>query len=217
MRLMHNLRLSHLVFSRALIIFFLASFAFAVPAFSQNGGLKGKVRAANGKGIANATIIVRQNGKDMKTARSDSKGDFRISGLKSGIYSIVFEARGYAAGLLADVEVKKGIRDLGDRLVLAVDRGTLVFIRGSVFYKEGVSLPGARVELALVNPDGTTRRLATAVSDISGEFSFRRPEGPAKLRVTAKYKGVTGYKDVDVDTAAIYRTAITLDIFRKDN
>ncbi|HBR57644.1 MAG TPA: hypothetical protein DEA22_09270, partial [Blastocatellia bacterium] len=65
------------------------------------------------------------------------KGSFAISGLKPGTYSVVFEARGYAIGLLAGVEVKKGIRDLGDRLILAVDRGTLVFVRGSVFTKEG--------------------------------------------------------------------------------
>lgn len=189
---------------------------FAVHSAAQESGVKGKVRAASGKGIPNASVTVRQDGKDLRTVRSDARGDFRISGLRPGVYSIVFDARGYAAGLLADVEVKKGIRDLGDRLILAVDRGTLVFVRGSVFTKEGVSLPGARVELALVNADGTTRKLASDVTSVSGEFSFRRPEGPAKLRVTAKYKGVSGSKDVEVDTAAIYRTALTLDIPQQD-
>lgn len=212
---MRKLGFIQIVILRSAAILLLA--VVAIDASAQEIGVKGKVRSTGGKGIPNVSVTVRQGGKNLKTVRSDARGDFRILGLRPGVYSIEFEARGYAAGLLADVEVKKGIRDLGDRLILTVDRGTLVFVRGSVFTKEGVSLPGARVELALVNADGTTRKLASDVTTVTGEFSFRRPEGPAKLRVTAKYKGVSGSKDVEVDTAAIYRTAITLDIPAKDN
>ena len=108
------------------------------------------------------------------------------------------------------------MRDLGSRLILAADQGSQIIVRGSVFYKEGTSLTGAKVELELVNADGSTKKLASAYTTISGEFTFRRPGGNAKLRVTAKFKGATASKDIDVDNAAIYRTAITLDISRTE-
>ncbi len=214
--LMHNFGSLFSNLLRTAFFVFMAA-AFTIAAYPQTGGVKGKVRSTSGKGIPNASVVVRQDGKDIKSATADAKGSFAISGLKPGTYSVVFEARGYAIGLLAGVEVKKGIRDLGDRLILAVDRGTLVFVRGSVFTKEGFSLPGVRVDLALINGDGTTRKLDSEVTNVGGEFSFRRPEGPAKLRVTAKYKGVSGSKDIEVDTAAIYRTSIILDVTSKDN
>jgi hypothetical protein len=194
----------------------LTAFCLLQSVFAQ-GGVKGKIRATNGSGIANATITARQEGKDLKTVRSDSKGNFVLDGLRSGVYNIVFDADGYAAGVKFGVEVKNGkTMDLGDRLILGVDQGSLVLIKGAVFFKEGFSVTGAKIELEQVNADGSAKNIGSSFSSVSGEFSFRQPNRDGKYRVTAKYKGVTGSKEVSVDNPGIYRVAITLDISKAD-
>jgi hypothetical protein len=181
------------------------------------GGIKGKVRTPSGNGIASATITARKNGSDIATATSDSSGSFVINGLESGRYNIVFDAKGYSSGVLYNIEVKKKKTiDLGDRLILSTDQGTLVLVKGSVFFKEGTSISGAKVELEKVAADGSVRRLGSAYTNVSGEFTFRQPEGAAKLRIRASYKGVEGTKEIEVDAAAIYRLAVTLDVSRSD-
>lgn len=198
-------------------VFALAS-AFILPpsSFGQSGGVKGKVKSNKGSGIPNATVTARQSGKDIKTVRSDSKGVFQLTGLDSGVYSLVFDADGFQSGYLQGVEVKTGIRDLGERLILFPDQGTQVIINGSVFYKEGVSLGGAKIEIERLNSDGSWKKVTTLYTTIQGEFTFRQPEAAAKFRITAKYKGAEGTKEVEVNTAAIYRLAITLDISRSE-
>ncbi len=56
----------------------------SVSVFAQTGGLKGKVRNNSGDGIANAAVIVRREDKNIKSAKSDAKGNFRIEGLATG-------------------------------------------------------------------------------------------------------------------------------------
>lgn len=184
--------------------------------FAQSGGVKGKVKSNRGSGIPNATVTARQSGKDIKTVRADGKGSFQLTGLQSGVYSLVFDADGFQSGLLQGVEVKGGVRDLGDRLILFPDQGTMVIINGSIFYKEGTSLGGAKIEIERQNADGSWKKVTTLYTGIQGEFTFRQPEGAAKFRITAKYKGAEGVKEVEVDTAAIYRLAITLDVSRTE-
>jgi hypothetical protein len=197
-------------------ILLIAVFALAPSAFAQSGGVKGKVKSNRGTGIPNATVTARQSGKDIKTVHSDAKGSFQLTGLQSGVYSLVFDADGFQSGLLQGVEVKGGVRDLGDRLVLMPDQGTQVIINGSVFYKEGTSLGGAKIEIERQNADGSWKKVSTLYTTIQGEFTFRQPEAAAKFRITAKYKGAEGEKEVEVNTAAIYRLAITLDISRTE-
>lgn len=183
---------------------------------AQSGGLKGKIRNQKGNGIPNATIEARQDGAIVRSARSNNKGDFVINGLRSGKYNISFDADGYSTGVLFNIEVGNSVRDLGGRLILAPDQGSIVFIRGAVFFKEGNSLQGARVDLELIREDGSTKKVDSGYTDISGEFAFRRPPGAGKYRVTARFKKASGSKEITVDNAAIYRTAITLDISRND-
>jgi hypothetical protein len=204
---------------KAVISAVLSALVLAISAASvnaQGGGVKGKVRTSSGRGIANATIAVQLNGKEITHATTDADGNFVVKGLNPGKYTVVFDARGYSSGTLYNVEIMKNIRDLGDRLILSVDRGTQVIVSGSVFFKEGTSVTGAKVELARINADGSVKTIATAYTNVSGEFGFRQPEGAAKFRVTASYKGVTGSKDIEVDMAAVYRTAISLDISRAE-
>ncbi len=91
-----------------------------------------------------------------------------------------------------------------------------MIIQGSVFFKDGTSVPGAKVEFAKVS-DGSARRLLTSFTSYSGEFGFSQPDnGPATYRITATYKDSTATKDVEVASAAVYRTALNLDINRPE-
>jgi hypothetical protein len=192
--------------------------AFAAVAAAQDtGGAKGKVRNLQDVGIADATISARQKGVDLKTVKSDAKGNFQIDGLEPGIYNLAFEARGYSAAVQYNVEIKKGkIRDLGDRLILMVDRGSRVIVRGTVFFKDGFLAPGAKVSVERVNADGSTKKLGETFANREGEFSLSQPEGPAKLRIKATWKDAKGTKEIEVDSAQVYRLAVSLDTVRPD-
>lgn len=189
----------------------------ALTAAAQPGGLKGKVRNNSGQAISNASITLTRGSDEVKAVRSSSDGSFEIKSIEPGFYGLRVDADGYASGSLFSLEIKKGkTRDLGDKLFLRVDQGTLVILRGTVFFKEGTSVTGAKVELERVNDDGTTKDLGSTTSSASGDFIFRQPPGAAKYRVTAKYNGVAGTKEITVDNPAMYQLAITLDISRKD-
>jgi hypothetical protein len=194
----------------------LTAYCLLLTAYAQNtGGAKGKVRNLRGDSLSGATVTARFNGKDIATATTNGKGEFVITGLESGVYNFVFDAKGYATGIKYGVEVKSGkTRDLGGNLILMVDRGSKVVIQGSVFFKDGTSVTAAKVTVDKVNADGGTQRLGTGYTNVSGEFTFSQPEGRAKYRITATYKDSAATKEIDVDSAAIYRTAISLDINR---
>lgn len=191
-------------------------FLLAISAFAQTGGIKGKVRSPKGGGVSNATVTARIDGKDLKSVTSDKDGNFVLDGLNAGKYNVVFEARGFSAGLLRDVEIRSGkMRDLGERLILSVDQGTLVMIRGSVFNQDGRSVTGAKVVLEKMNADGSTKKIQTLSTSSSGEFVFRQPEGASKLRITASLGDAKESKEIEVDQAAIYRLAIKLNLAKK--
>lgn len=184
---------------------------------AQSTGLKGRIRANSGSGISNATVTLTKGTADIKSARSLTDGRFEISGVEPGYYNLRVEADGYASASMFSVELKKGkVRDLGDKLFLRVDQGTLVIIRGSVFFKEGTSVTRAKVEIERINEDGSTKSLESTESSVSGEFVFRRPPGAAKYRITAKYNGSAAAKEISVENAAVYRVAISLDLSSKE-
>ncbi len=203
---------------RHLLLSVLLSAICLLPSAFAQGGIKGKVRDTKGGTIAGATVIARLNGQDKKTARSDSKGAFLLQGLEAGTYNVVFDAAGYASGVKFGVEIKNGsVRDLGDRLILSADQAGQVIIKGSVFFREGTSVTAAKVEIERIDSDGSSKRLGSTYTSVSGEFTFRPPPGVNKIKVTAKYKGVSGSKEItEIVNAGIYRTAITLDVSRSE-
>lgn len=200
------------IFSAAnfILLFALSGiFAFA----QETGGVRGKVRATNGSGIASVKITARQKGEDIKSAASDASGKFVLENLPPGIYNFVFSKKGFADSLLDNVPVEKGeARDLGERLVLGVDQGSLVIIKVSVFDQNGRSVYNAKITIEKISGDGKTRKLGSGTTSQSGEFTFRQSEGGAKFRITAAAKGVSASKEITVDSAAIYRLAITLNV-----
>ncbi|MBV9242660.1 MAG: carboxypeptidase regulatory-like domain-containing protein [Acidobacteria bacterium] len=201
-------------YARNGIAFLLAAYCLLLTAYGQTtGGVKGKVRNLNGDGIANATVTAHQNQKEIKTVHTARGGDFVLDGLEAGLYNIVIEANGYSTGVKYDVQVKAGKpRDMGANLILQVDRGSQVLIRGSVFYKDGFAVPGCEVRVSLVSASGAEKSLTTLMTGVSGEFSYRRPEGKATYRFTANFRGVTASRDLTVDSPAIYTTSVLLPI-----
>lgn len=198
-------------FNSALLIILLSvGLAFAQE---ETGGAKGKIKTISGNAIADASVTARQNGKDIKSVKSDSKGNFILTGLEPGVYNFVFERQGFGTGIKYNVEIeKKKVRDLGSSLILSVDAGSLVFIKGSVFKEDGRSFAGAEIKIERIASDGSTKKVGSGYTDIGGEFAFRFPEGSAKYRIIASAKGVSASKEVEVSNAAIYRVAITLKV-----
>lgn len=199
----------------SLIIFLLLFSSIFVAA--QTGSVIGKVRNTKGKSLEGVIVDARQDGKSMKTTETDSKGKFQISGLEPGRYTLVFDKAGFSTGALTNVEVRaKKKNNLGSRLILKVDQGTLVIVEASVFNQNGFSLQGAKVVIEEVSSDGTTKKVGSGYSSRDGDVVFRFPEKPTTYRVTASVKDISATKDVEVNEAAMYRTAITLDL-TKDN
>lgn len=200
---------------------FLIILLLSISAFAQeNGGVKGRIRNLQGGVLADVKVTVKQDEKELKTTSTDKKGEFLINGLKAGKYSFVFTKTGFVQGTLNNVEVKKNkIRDLGDKLALDIDQGTLVIIEGSVFNEDGRSIYGAIIDIAIVNQDGSLKKLKTISSSESGQFTFRFKEGNTMtFRITASARGKSATKDVTVDMAAVYRLALTLNLREeKDN
>lgn len=199
------------------IVFLLTACCLVLTAYGQTGGAKGKVRNTRGDAIAGVNITARKDSKDMSTVTSNSKGEFIFSSLEPGVYNFVFDAAGYSSAIRYNIEVRPNKKvDLGDRLILIVDKGTLVIIQGSVFFRDGTSVTGAKVEAEKLNADGTTRSIPATYTNIYGEFTFRQPEGTAKYRLTAKYKDRSASTEIEVSSAAVYRTAIKLDLERSN-
>jgi hypothetical protein len=200
----------------AFLLLTASAFLYSLPVQGQmTGGVKGKVRNSNGNTIAGASITARVNGKDLRTAHTDKKGEFVLQGLEPGVYSFVFDANGYQSGVKSGIEVAGGkTRDLGDRLILAPDRGSFVIITGSVFDRGGHSLPDAEVRIDRLKADGSAKKLVTLYSNGVGEFAHRQAPGEQRFRVTASFGGKTASKEIQVDTAAIYRVALSLDVDR---
>ena len=89
---------------------------FPADATAQSGGIKGRVRTASGKGIANATVTARLDGNDVRSAKTDSSGSFEIRGLGPGSYNVVVEAA-VMPRASATASRSKTASNIGDRLI----------------------------------------------------------------------------------------------------
>jgi tetratricopeptide (TPR) repeat protein len=82
-----------------LVVMVLAAVALAVPAFAQNGMVKGTVRDEQGAVVDGAKVIIAQSGGTGRKfeTKSDKKGEFIQIGLPSGAYSVSAEKDKLAA------------------------------------------------------------------------------------------------------------------------
>ncbi len=180
---------------------------------SNSGGVKGRVRVdGNSSTPAGVVVIARQGEREITRVETNRKGEFLVQGLEPGVYGFTFRKPGLSIGRLDNVEVRAGkTRALRDRLFLTIDDGSIAFIRGSVFDPNGRVVPGARIELALVRPDGSDKKLDGRISSESGLFVFRLPPDRARYRVTVKASGMQPVmREVEIDGAARTNVALTL-------
>jgi len=179
---------------------------------SANGGVKGRVRVAgNSSTPAGVVVIARQGEREITRVETNRKGEFTMQGLEPGVYGFTFRKPGLSIGRLENVEVRAGKTRALSGVFLTIDAGSLAFIRGSVFDANGRVMPGARIELALVRPDGTDKKLDGRVSSESGLFVFRLPPDRARYRVTVKASGMQpATREVEIDGAARTNVALTL-------
>jgi Carboxypeptidase regulatory-like domain len=193
----------------SLVISFLAV-GFAFSQDKSTGGIKGKVKVEVGS-PSGVTVVIRQNERELSHVMTDKNGEFTISRLTPGLYGLTFRKPGLSIGAIENIEVKAGkVRSLGDHLVLTIDDGSIAFIRGSVFNKDDRSVPNAKVELAKVLADGSTKKIDGRLTTETGTFVFRLSPETAKYRVTVKTDGEPVSKDVDIDGAAVYRVALSI-------
>ena len=192
--------------------------ALSLAAFAQSGGVKGKVKNENEKGLSGVEIAVKQDGQTVKSTSTNSKGEFFVSGLADGIYVLTFDKDGFSSGSFR-VEIKKGkVRDLSDKnFILTVDRGTMVIVQGTVFDKDGFSLPGAKVEIARFTGGNVWEKIKAIYSSVDGEFLFKFPATrPTNYRVTVTYKDTEPQvKDKETEYAGIYRLSFIMPVKRQ--
>jgi len=157
-------------------------------------------------------VVIRAGERALRNISTDKNGEFTISGLTPGVYGLTFRKPGLSIGTIENIEVKAGkMRSLGDRLVLTIDEGSIAFIRGSVFNGDGRSVPNAKVELAKILEDGSTKKIDGRLTTETGSFVFRLSPEVAKYRVTLRQERAEPVtKDVEVDGAAVYRVALSM-------
>jgi hypothetical protein len=179
---------------------------------ATTGVISGRVRVDAGMSPAGVGVSVRRGEEEIAHASTDAKGEFEIRDIQPGSYGLTLRKPGLQVGKMEGVEVRAGKTvSLKDRLFLPVDEGAIAHLRGSVFRSDGRSLPGAQVELARVEADGSTKKLDSRVSNGTGSFAFRLPPEHARYRVTAKAEGMQPVtEEVNIDGAAIFRVALSL-------
>ena len=167
--------------ARTVILASVALFAIMVVAGAQDratGSIKGKVKVETELRRCGRGRSKRRSGGNC--VATDKMGLCR-SEFTSRNDGLTFRKAGLSVGTIENVEVKSGkTRSLGDRLVLTIDEGSIAFIRGSVFSPSGRSVPGARVELARILEDGTTKKIDGRITTETGSFVFRLTPQVAK-------------------------------------
>jgi hypothetical protein len=191
----------------ALVLFF----SLAAAAQDKNTAtIKGKVKVEKGS-PAGVAVILLQGDHEVTRSATDRKGDFSLSRIIPGTYSVKFRKPGLSVGTIDGVTLRSGQTRTFKDLFLSIDEGSIAFIRGSVFTEGGRSVPGVRVELARVVSENLTEKLDSRITGETGEFVFRASPDSARYRVTVKADGAEPtWKDVEVDGAAVYRVALTL-------
>ena len=185
-------------------------FSGACLAEDKTAAIKGKVRVEQGS-PSGVSVILLQEDREVTRAATDKKGEFVIAHVTPGLYTVTFRKPGLAVGSIANLDLKAGKTRVLHDLVLAIDEGSIAFLRGSVFTESGRSVPGVRVELARIVDENSVQKIDARVTGETGEFVFRLSPETAKYRVTVKVEGAQPTsKDVEIDSAAVYRVALTV-------
>jgi hypothetical protein len=181
------------------------------------GTVAGRVRVAAGANPSGVSVVLRRGDQEVAQTSTNAKGEFSFQNVEPGSYGLTLRKPGLEVGRMEDVEVRAGRTvSLKEGLYLPVDEGSIASVRGSVFSAAGHSFGGARVELARVQADGSLKKLDSRVANVAGQFTFKLGPERARYRLTAKADGMApATHDLEIDGAAIYRVALSLEPARK--
>ncbi|MDX2033253.1 MAG: carboxypeptidase-like regulatory domain-containing protein [Blastocatellia bacterium] len=180
--------------------------------YAQTGGIRGKVKEQGGKSLEDVLVraIHAKNKENTHEARTDAKGDFELTGLPGGEYSLSFEKQGFKNFTTRKLEVIPGETIRLSRVVeISREGDPYALIRGAVLYGVGYSLPNATVTIERI--DGEKRFKQETISREGGEFAFRlRPE-KAKYRISAAARGFqSASTEIEILSDEVRNVALTL-------
>lgn len=94
--------------NRIRMMFVLAFIACAIPAAAQNGSITGQVSDENGRGIPDARVQATSGVRVAATAIADQSGNFRLSNVPAGTYSVTATRLGFRLTRVDNVTVGAG-------------------------------------------------------------------------------------------------------------
>jgi uncharacterized surface anchored protein len=179
---------------------------------SPKGILKGKVKEMNGKALEGVTIRATRSteGEEARETKSDEKGDFELTGLPTGQYTLSFEKQGYKTFTTRKLEIVSGETTKLSRVVeLRREGDPYAVIRGAVFHGPGYTLPNSTVTIERI--DGGKKFKQETVSREGGEFAFRLRAEKAKYRITATARGFQpASMEIEIENDEARNVALTL-------
>jgi len=109
------------IFAMALAVVFLS--AGRIAAQDVTGSIKGTIVDSQGAVVPGATVTVKSQDKgDERTAIADNDGNFVVSKLTLGKYTLTIEKQGFKKRIMTDLSISLGENALGN---LAMDAGSV--------------------------------------------------------------------------------------------
>jgi Carboxypeptidase regulatory-like domain len=197
------------------LFLFFAGSAAAAQQTQTGGAIKGKVKEAGGKSLADVVVrafnAAKKNAQTPdREAKTDEKGDFTLDGLETGEYSLMFEKAGYKTFNTRKLEVVAGeTMRIGKAVEMPRESDPYSAIRGAVFYGVGYTMPNATVVIERV--DGGKKFRQETISREGGEFAFRLKSEKAQYRITASARGFhSAATEVEIEGGEVRNIALTL-------
>jgi len=180
---------------------------------AQTGSIQGKVKAQGGKALAGVTVRATNLDKrqEVRETKTDEKGEFVVSGLSAGDYTLAFERSGFRTASTYRQPLKAGETiKLHSTIELYREGKAYALVRGAVLTADGYSLPSARVTIERVGSKGFKKEEKFAAE--GGEFAFRVPVEKAIYKVTAEARGFEPLsKEVAVEGEEIRQVSLPLE------
>ncbi len=170
--------------------------AFAVPTAGQTslGALRGTVQDASGARVAGAEISASNTEKSLtRTARSDTRGEFRLEDLSPGAYQVTVTARGFGGAQATVVVSISSVREIGVRLQPKTKSEKIVVQGQSSISAAGLETESAVHQAVISHQDLETIPLAgRSFANIAYLAPGSEPvesSDPTKARITAVSTG----------------------------